>query len=176
MEKVVLVDKNDKKLGAMEKIEAHKRGLLHRAFSVLIFNNKGELLIQKRAKGKYHCEGLWTNTVCSHPRPGESYEDGAHRRLREETGLDCPLIKKYCFIYKKKFDNGLTEHEYDWVFTGYYNGEVNPDSKEIDEIRWISVGDLIKEIQKTPNDFTEWFKQIVRKALWNSDKRKQYLS
>jgi isopentenyl-diphosphate delta-isomerase len=173
MEKVVLADRNDKVLGTMEKIEAHRLGLLHRAFSILIFNKRGELLIQKRAGGKYHCEGLWTNTVCSHPRSGESYEDGAHRRLKEEMGFDCDLEKKYCFIYKKKFDNGLTEHEYDCVFEGTHDEEINPDPKEIDAIRWVKIADLEKEIAQNPENYTEWFKQIVQKAPWDPDVPKQ---
>jgi len=158
-----LVDEKDKVLGMMEKIEAHEKGLLHRAFSILIFNKKGELLLQKRAQEKYHCGGLWTNTVCSHPRAGESYEDGARRRLKEEMGFGSSLKKKYCFIYKKKFDNGLTEHEYDCVFEGIHDGEINFDLKEIDKIRWVKITDLTKDIAKNPKSYTEWFKQIIEK-------------
>jgi isopentenyl-diphosphate delta-isomerase len=162
-EEVVLVDESDNELGTMEKIEAHKKGLLHRAYSILIFNKKGELLIQKRASGKYHCGGLWTNTVCSHPRIDESYEGGAHRRLKEEMGFDCPLKKKYCFIYKKKFDNGLTEHEYDCVFEGIHNGKIVSNPAEIEEVRWIEIEDLKIRIKKNPKGYTEWFKQIVER-------------
>jgi isopentenyl-diphosphate delta-isomerase len=160
-EEVVLVDENDHKLGTMEKIEAHEKEMLHRAFSVLIFNKKGKLLIQKRADEKYHCPGLWTNTICSHPRDGEDYEAGAHRRLREEIGFDCPLGREFCFVYEKKFDNRLTEHEYDCIFTGEYDGEIDPDPKEVSETRWISINVLEEEIKKSPDSYTEWFKLIL---------------
>lgn len=117
-ENVILVDKNDQPIGQGEKTAVHKAGQLHRAFSILIFNDKGKLLLQQRAKGKYHCPRLWSNTCCSHPRPGEDILVAAHRRLQEEMGFDCPLEDKFSFIYKVKFDNGLTEHEYDHVLIG----------------------------------------------------------
>jgi len=121
-ELVVLVDENDNEIGVEEKINAHRKGLLHRAFSIFVFNSKNELLLQKRAADKYHSGGLWSNTCCSHPRPGENLKDAAHRRLQEEMGFDCSLREVFSFLYKKSFDNGLTEHELDHVFFGKFDG------------------------------------------------------
>ncbi len=126
MEEVILVDENDNELGKEEKLKAHKEGKLHRCFSILIFNSKEELLIQKRAKNKYHSGGLWANTCCSHPKPGEDTEIAAHRRLKEEFGFDCELKQLFNFTYKKTFDNGLTENEFDHVFIGITNSEPIP--------------------------------------------------
>ncbi|MDR0282497.1 MAG: isopentenyl-diphosphate Delta-isomerase [Candidatus Peribacteria bacterium] len=148
----------------MEKLQAHQDGgQLHRAFSVVIFNWRGEILIQQRALDKYHCPGMWVNTICSHPRDGESYLDAAHRRLLEEMGFDCDLEEKFHFIYKARFDNGLTEWELDRVFVGKYDGEVIPDPGEVHDFRWISLGDLEEEMGKTPEFFAPWFKIIMER-------------
>jgi len=158
---VVLVNKNNRKIGVAEKLQAHEDGKLHRAFSIFVFNDKDELLIQKRNSAKYHSGGLWSNTVCSHPRPGERYLAAAHRRLKEEIGFDCPLKKIACFIYKASFENGLTEHEYDCVFVGKYDGNIQPDPEEIEDSNWIPVSNLQKEIKSHPEKYTFWFKKIV---------------
>ena len=142
----------------MEKIEAHEKGLLHRAFSVFIFNEQGEMLLQQRAPGKYHSPNLWTNACCSHPAPGEEVSAAAHRRLKEEMGFDTELDKAFAFTYRAEFDNGLTEHEFDHVFAGRYNGPVNPDPLEVSRYRYINLRELRKEMQEQPGQFTEWFK------------------
>lgn len=155
---VILVDEQDNPLGVMEKMEAHQKALLHRAFSVFIFNKAGDLLLQKRAAEKYHSAGLWTNTCCSHPMPGEAVEEAALRRLEEEMGFSTPLEKAFAFLYKTGFDNGLTEHEYDHVFTGIYEGGIHPDPYEVSAYRYIPMDELLEWVQRAPGDFTEWFK------------------
>ena len=157
---VVLVDQDDQKLGLMEKQQAHVAGLLHRAFSVFVFNSNGELMIQQRAASKYHSPTLWTNTCCSHPRDHETYEQAAHRRLQEEMGFDCDLEFKFSFIYKAHLDNNLTEHELDHVFIGTFDEEpqLNPD--EVMAYRWVDLMDLKKDIEKNPQNYTAWFKII----------------
>ena len=157
---VVLVDQNDQKLGLMEKQQAHVAGLLHRAFSVFIFNSKGELMIQQRAASKYHSPTLWTNTCCSHPRDNETYEQAAHRRLEEEMGFDCELEYKFNFIYKAHLENDLIEHELDHVFIGTFDDEpkLNPD--EVMAYRWVELDDLKKDMEKHPQNYTAWFKII----------------
>jgi isopentenyl-diphosphate Delta-isomerase len=159
-EKVILVDKNDIVIGEMEKMQAHQEGLLHRAFSVFVFNSKGELLIHQRAKQKYHSGGLWTNTCCSHPRINESTADAAHRRLMEEMGFDCEIKEAFSFIYKAELDKGLTEHEFDHVFIGTYEGSPNVNKEEVEDFKWISLKNIQEEIQKNPQNFTEWMKLI----------------
>ncbi len=158
---VVLVDNKNRKIGEMEKLEAHKKGLLHRAFSIFIFNSKGELLIQQRAKSKYHSWGLWSNTVCGHPKPVERYLTAAHRRLKEEMGFDCALKKKDCFIYKKQFKNGLIEYEYDCIFVGKFDDTPKPNLSEVADWKWISISDLKKAITKNPEEYTYWFRKII---------------
>ena len=157
---VVLVDQDDQKLGLMEKQQAHVVGLLHRAFSVFVFNSNGELMIQQRAASKYHSPTLWTNTCCSHPRDNETYDQAAHRRLQEEMGFDCDLEFKFSFIYKAHLDNNLTEHELDHVFIGTFDEEpqLNPD--EVMAYRWVDLMDLKKDIEKNPQNYTAWFKII----------------
>ena len=157
-EHVILVNKQNRKLGTMEKIQAHREGKLHRAFSIFIFNTKGELLIQQRKKTKYHSGGLWSNTVCSHPRSGETYLQAVHRRLKEEVGFDCPVKKQFCFIYDTGFKNGLTENEYDCVYAGIYDGVPQPNPKEIMAIQWIPLTKLKKEIKKYPRRYSVWLK------------------
>lgn len=157
---VDLVDQNDQKLGLMEKQQAHVAGLLHRAFSVFIFNSKGELMIQQRAANKYHSPTLWTNTCCSHPRDEETYEQAAHRRLQEEMGFDCQLEFKFSFIYKAHLENDLTEHELDHVFIGTFDDEPNLNPEEVMAYRWVELDDLKKDMEKNPQNYTAWFKII----------------
>ena len=130
-EMVAIVDENDNEIGEEEKIKALREGKLHRAFSIFVFNSKGQMLIQKRAKEKYHSGGLWTNTCCSHPRPGEPIEKAAHRRLKEEMGFDCEIKEIFSFTYRVKFDNNLFENEYDHAFLGKFDGKPMPNSKEV---------------------------------------------
>lgn len=160
-ELVILVDEQDNETGTMAKLEAHQKGLLHRAFSILVINQKNEILLQQRAMGKYHSEGLWTNTCCSHPKPGETIEIAAHRRLQEEMGFDCSLEPAFSFIYKATLENQLLEHELDHVLVGKFEGKPIPNPQEVMNYRWISFKDLKEEIQLIPNNFTYWFKKIV---------------
>lgn len=160
-ELVVLVNPKDEVLGLMEKQQAHVNGLLHRAFSVFLFNDKGEMLLQKRAAEKYHSPGQWTNAVCSHPRNGESYSEGAKRRLKEELGIDVQITEKFHFIYKADVGGGLWEHELDYVFSGIYNADFNLNKNEVDTVRYISLENLDKEMAESPEQFTEWFKIIL---------------
>lgn len=167
-EKVVLVDEDNVVLGTMEKLEAHQKGLLHRAFSVLLYNEAGEMLIQRRAFGKYHTPGLWTNACCSHPREGEEAIAAASRRLREELGIEIPpegLQVKGHFVYKASFDNGLTEHEYDTMVVGHFDGMVeNFNPEEVGAVRWIDMKTLKLEIKENPEKFTPWFKEIIKRV------------
>ncbi|MES2587452.1 MAG: isopentenyl-diphosphate Delta-isomerase [Bacteroidota bacterium] len=164
-EQLILVDENDHELGFMPKLEVHQKGLLHRAFSILIFNSKGEFLIQKRADGKYHSSNLWTNTCCSHPRKGEIIIDAAHRRLKEEMGFDCELNFAYKFIYKTDFENELVEHEFDHVFLGEFNENPLPNPSEVSDFKWIRLSDLRNDMQKSPEKYTFWFKKILQEHL-----------
>ena len=157
-ENVILVDNNDNQVGLMPKLEAHQKGLLHRAFSVFIFNGKYELLLQKRASSKYHSGGLWTNTCCSHPREGEDILDAANRRLIEEMGIDTSLRKVHDFIYKAELDNDLTEHEFDHVFYGVYNGDPIINKDEADDFKWIDMDSLNEDIKTNGDNYTIWFK------------------
>lgn len=161
MEHVILVDENDSPIGTMEKLEAHQKGVLHRAFSVLLFNSKGELLIQKRSGNKYHSAGLWTNTCCSHPRPDETLTDAAKRRLREEMGIDVAVKSLYSFVYKVNLDKGLIEHELDHVLIGHFDGRPELNNNEVSDWRYASIPQLKKEIQENPDNFTHWFKLIL---------------
>lgn len=162
-EEVILVNENDEQMALMEKLEAHQKGLLHRAFSVFIFNSKNELLLQQRALSKYHSAGLWTNTCCSHPRNGEETLAAAKRRLKEEMGIDCKIEFKSTFIYKADFDNGLIEHELDHIFTGTFSGEpiTNPD--EVEAYQWLSIDEIKKQMIAKPNNYTAWFKIAIEK-------------
>jgi len=160
IEYVILVDENDQEIGSMEKQEAHEKGLLHRAFSVFVFNENKELLLQQRALTKYHSAGLWTNTCCSHPRIGETIEQAAHRRLTEEMGFDCELITKTSFIYKAAFENGLTEHEFDHVLVGNFNGEISFNPTEVKNFKWINLEELQIDLLQNNQNYTAWFKII----------------
>lgn len=160
-EKVVLVDRTDRTLGEMEKMEAHRKGVLHRAFSVLLFNNDGQLLLQRRAFGKYHSGGLWTNTCCSHPRPSENLTEATQRRLMEEMGISLTPEYLYAFTYRADLDEGLVENEYDHVFTGVFNGtpQINPD--EVADWRFADVSQITSDIKKRPEQYTPWFRLIM---------------
>lgn len=161
-EQVVVVSENDEILGLMEKMEAHENGILHRAFSVFLFNDKGEMLLQKRASGKYHSPNQWTNAVCSHPKIDETYLEGAQRRLNEELGITANLTEKFSFIYKADVGQNLWEHELDHVFTGNYEGNFALNEEEVSEIRYISMQQLDAEMNENPEKFTEWFKIILK--------------
>lgn len=160
-EQVVLISEQDEVLGLMDKMQAHQSGLLHRAFSVFLFNDAGELLLQRRADSKYHSPGQWTNAVCSHPRDGETYEEAAHRRMQEELGIEAELTHRFFFIYKAEVGGNLWEHELDHVFTGTYNGAFQLNPEEVSEIRFITMEDLDREMAAHPEQFTEWFKIIL---------------
>lgn len=156
-EEVILVNEKDEALGVMEKLEAHQKGLLHRAFSVFVFNDRGELLLQQRAYSKYHSGGLWTNTCCSHPRPGEDTLAAANRRLMEEMGFQTPLLFKTSFVYKTPFDNQLTEHEFDHVFTGVYNHDPVIDPNEVERFKWATPEAIKTHMTAHPEAYTSWF-------------------
>ena len=161
-EQVVLISENDEVLGLMDKMQAHENGLLHRAFSVFLFNEKGEVLLQKRAAEKYHSPNQWTNAVCSHPRDGETYLEAAQRRLKEELGIEAmELSPKFHFIYKADVGGKLWEHELDHVFTGNYDGDFSLNAEEVSEIRYITMEALDQEMESNPEHFTEWFKIIL---------------
>ena len=160
-QKIVLVDENDKEIGIGEKLKIHREGKLHRAFSILVFNSKGELLLQKRAKNKYHSVGLWTNTCCSHPLPKESLEKAARRRLKEEMGFICPLKKFFAFIYGTKLDNDLFEYEYDHILVGKFDGEPKPNPKEVSDWKWMKIENLEKDIRTLPETYTAWFRILL---------------
>lgn len=162
-EKIILVDENDREIGSGEKLKVHQEGKLHRCFSIFVFNSKGELMLQERARSKYHSGGLWTNTCCSHPRVGENINEAAHRRLAEEMGFDCGLKEIFSFIYKAKLDHGLWEHEFDHVFIGRYDGEPKIDPEEAEGWKWIGFNELIKDIAENPENYTEWFKIAMDK-------------
>lgn len=164
-ENVVLITEQDEPIGLMEKQEAHVAGVLHRAFSVFIFNHKGELLIQQRAFEKYHTPGKWTNTCCSHPREGETYEEGASRRLQEEMGFTCPIEYQFDFIYKAYVGQGLTEHELDHVFKGVYNEEPVINPEEVAAYKWIDFDELQQDVQNNPEEYTPWFRIILKEYL-----------
>ena len=162
-EKVIIVNENDEQIGVMPKLEAHEKALLHRAFSVFIFNDKNELMLQQRAFQKYHSPGLWTNTCCSHQREGESNIEAGKRRLKEEMGFVTELQETISFIYKAPFDNGLTEHEFDHVMIGYYNSEPKININEVADWKWMSLENVRLDIKNHPENYTAWFKIIFDK-------------
>ncbi len=160
-EHVILVDAEDNAIGSGEKIATHKEGKLHRAFSIFLFNDAGEILMQRRAMKKYHSGGLWTNTCCGHPRPGENTEDAAQRRLEEEMGMKVPLREIDTFTYHVDFGTGLFEHEYDHVFIGQFNGPPTPNPDEVMDWKWMSVPDLRKALQDDRDQYTYWIKEAL---------------
>jgi len=159
-EKVILVNEKDQQLGLMNKMEAHEKGKLHRAFSVFIFNKNGEMLVQQRALDKYHSPGLWTNTCCSHQREGESNLEAGKRRLYEEMGFSCELEEMFWFVYRAEFDNGLTEHELDHVMTGTYDQDPEINPEEVASFKWMMPAAVKQDIADRPELYTEWFKII----------------
>lgn len=160
---LILVDENDHQTGTAEKLEAHKKPLLHRAISVLICNSKGEWLLHRRALGKYHSNGLWTNAACSHPYPGESNLNAAARRLKEEMGIQCALNEIFSFVYYAQLDSGLTEHEFDHVFCGITDSIPQPDPAEVMDWKFMAYNDLLADIEQNPENYTVWFKIIIEK-------------
>jgi len=168
MDEVILVDSDDNFLGTMEKMEAHKSGSLHRAFSIYLVNDKGEFLLQKRADNKYHSAGLWTNACCSHPRPDESTLRAAIRRLSEEMGISASLTHLYHFTYNIKFNNGLTEHELDHVYLGTFNESANPNPEEVSDWKYMSTDEIIKDVKANPDNYTEWFKLSYEIVIVNA--------
>lgn len=162
-ELVILVNENDEQIGLMPKIEAHEKAVLHRAFSIFIFNEDNELMLQQRALDKYHSPGLWTNTCCSHQRNGESNIEAGKRRLQEEMGFVTDLEESISFVYKAPFDNGLTEHEYDHVLLGYYNAEPQINLDEVSSWKWMPIGAVKVDIALHPELYTAWFKIIFEK-------------
>lgn len=161
-ESVILVNENNEQLGLMGKMEAHRKGVLHRAFSVFVFNKKGELLLQQRALDKYHSPGLWTNTCCSHQRDGESNIKAGKRRLEEEMGFSCALEEMFHFVYKASFDNGLTEHELDHVMVGHFDGDPKINTEEVAAFKWMSMQAVKSDMEKRPGLYTAWFKIIFK--------------
>lgn len=162
-EKVILVNDRDEQIGLMPKMEAHEKGLLHRAFSVFVFNDRNELMLQQRAYSKYHSPGLWTNTCCSHQREGESNIEAGKRRLQEEMGFSTDLKDTISFIYKAPFDNGLTEHEYDHILVGKFSNEPNLNPDEAAAYKWLPLEEVKEDMKVNPDIYTEWFKIIFDK-------------
>ena len=158
MQEVILVNEQDEPIGVMEKMEAHEKALLHRAFSVFLFNKNGDMLLQQRALSKYHSPGLWTNACCSHPAPGESNEEAALRRLGEELGIVTPVKKAFHFTYKAEFDNGLTEHEFDHVFIGVFDDDLLLNPEEVASVSYKSIDVIEQELEQFPDQYTAWFK------------------
>lgn len=162
---VVLVDENDQVLGTMEKLQAHKEGRLHRAFSVIIFNDEHEMLIHKRASEKYHCGGMWTNACCSHPRLNETPKTAALRRMQEEMGFTTTIDYVGKFIYRTEFENGLIENELDHLFVGRFNGIPSPNPEEVEDFKYIGIDELRMDILHNPQNYTVWFIKIVEDYL-----------
>lgn len=163
-EYVILVDENDRETGICEKLEAHQKGLLHRAFSIFLFNKKGEYLLQQRADEKYHTPGLWSNTCCSHPRPDEKMEDALKRKLFQELGISAQVEKAFDFMYRAEFDNGLIENELDHVYFGEYSEKPNPNPEEVQAWKYISYEEIKAEMAQDEAKFTPWFKLVLDKV------------
>jgi len=165
MEQVILVNESDEELGVMEKLQAHREAKLHRAISVFVFNNKGQFLLQKRAKDKYHSANLWTNTCCSHPRPGEKTSVAAKRRLMEEMGIECDLQHQFSFIYKAELEDGLTEYELDHVFFGMYNEEPDINYGEVSGWKYEDLKSIENDLRENPEKYTAWFKIVFERVV-----------
>lgn len=163
-ESLVLIDADDREIGTAEKLDAHRRGLLHRAFSVIVWDSAGRLLLQKRAAGKYHSAGLWTNACCGHPRPGEATEAAAKRRLAEEMGFTCPLEWLGTVRYEAAFDNGLAEHEIVHVFRGRHDGPIAPDPAEAEDYRWRDLAAVRSDMADAPHGFSVWFRRYMAES------------
>lgn len=158
---IPLVDSNDQIIGFEEKLKVHELGLLHRAFSILIYNSEGKMLIHQRAFGKYHSPGLWTNACCGHPNKDETMEAAVLRRLNEEMGIVCDLTYSFTFQYTASFDNGLTENEIDHVYLGKYDGDFEVNPAEVSDYKWVNTGDLPNMVSQNPEQYTYWFKEIL---------------
>jgi len=166
VETIILVDDKDKEIGFEEKAKAHLgNGKLHRSFSIFVFNDKDQLLLQKRSDKKMLWGGFWTNACCSHPLKGETLEKAVHRKLKQEFGFDCPLKEIFTFIYHEKFKDRGAEHEFDHTFVGFYNGEINPNQEEIADWKWIDMKDLRKELQNNAHNYTPWFKIAINRVV-----------
>lgn len=168
MEHVILVDSDDRPIGTAEKLAAHHEGRLHRAFSVLIENDRGEMLLQRRAAGKYHSAGLWSNACCGHPRPEEDVCAAAERRLTEEMGVSAQLTPAFVFLYKERVGSDMIEHELDHVLAGRFNGVPTPNIEEVSAWRWVAPDDLAHEVTHQPAQFTVWFRRIMALRLADS--------
>lgn len=164
-ERVILVDENDLEIGTQEKLSAHREGALHRAFSLFVFNSRGKLLLHKRAAGKYHSGSLWANTCCSHPRPQETVEEAAHRKLRSEMGFDCDVRKVFHFIYKVQFENRLFEHELDHVFIGTFEADPVPNPEEVDDWKWVDPEELRRDLKAHPESYVYWLHECLDRVL-----------
>jgi isopentenyl-diphosphate delta-isomerase len=164
-EYIISVDKDDKEIEPIEKMEAHTKGILHRAFSIFVFNSNNQLLLQKRHSTKYHSAGLWTNTCCSHPRYGEELEAAIYRRLKEEMGFTCELKEIFSFSYKVEFQNNLIENEFDHVFIGTFDGEVVPDENEVEAYKWVDISEVKADLLKNPDSYTFWFKSLLSRVM-----------
>ena len=164
-QRLILVDESDQAIGFGEKIWVHREAALHRAFSIFVFNEHGELLIQKRSKRKYHSGGLWSNTCCSHPGPDDILEEIIHTRLSAEMGFDCPLRKVFTFQYRARLDNGLFEHEIDHVYIGAFDDDPSPDPNEVEEWKWVSIQELTLDIKTQPDLYTFWFRISLEGVL-----------
>lgn len=158
MNQVILVDSEDREIGVMEKLEAHRKGLLHRAFSIFLFNSKGEMLLQKRADSKYHCGGLWSNACCSHPQPERDLQWCLKEKLYQEMRITTPLQKAFSLTYRAVLDNGLIEFEYDHIYIGHYNDTPSPNPDEVSGWRYLSMEEIADDIRKNPTLYTPWFK------------------
>ncbi|HNW28388.1 MAG TPA: isopentenyl-diphosphate Delta-isomerase [Spirochaetota bacterium] len=165
IDNVIIVDEKDNELGTAEKMEVHHAGKLHRAFSIFVVNSRGEMLIQKRADGKYHSGGLWSNACCGHHTPGESLDASAHRRLREEMGFDCDFKELFAVTYRAGLDNNIIEHEIDHVFIGVYDKDPAPDPGEVSEYAWADTKQLANDMKKNPERYTHWFKLLLEKVM-----------
>ncbi|MFL6283804.1 MAG: isopentenyl-diphosphate Delta-isomerase [Pyrinomonadaceae bacterium] len=167
-EQLILVDAHDRELGVKEKMEAHVEGALHRAFSVFVFDSEKRLLLQKRARTKYHSGGLWSNTACGHPRPGETTLAAARRRLHEEMGFDCELREAFEFLYRAELDGALIEHEYDHVLVGTHEGDPAPDPSEVEDWRWLTMDELRRRLSDEPQSYSYWLKVVVEGDHWRA--------
>lgn len=167
-EQLILVDAQDRELGVKEKMEAHVEGALHRAFSVFVFDSEKRLLLQQRARTKYHSGGLWSNTACGHPRPGETTLAAARRRLREEMGFDCELREAFEFLYRAELDGALIEHEYDHVLVGTYEGDPAPDPSEVEGWRWVTMDGLRRGLSDEPQSYSYWLKVVIEGDHWRA--------
>lgn len=162
-EYVTLVDADGNAIGTAEKMQAHREALLHRACSVVLFNAAGDLLLQRRHPDKYHSGGLWSNTCCTHPRPGESAADAAARRLREEMGINAALERVFEFVYRAEFENGLVEYEYDHVFAGRFDGRPEPNADEVIDWKWVAMDEVTADLARHPSTYSPWFPLLVER-------------